>query len=112
MVIASIRRINREFDFDGISYYHSAMVITIDRAGRLVIPKSIRDELNLVPGSELEIDSVGGEIRLRLPAPKSRLVEKNGFLVFSAGGESNIDIADFISKEREKEALRAWGPRK
>lgn len=86
------------------------MSITIDRAGRLVIPKSIRDELNLVPGSELEIDTNGDEIRLRLPVPKPRLVEKNGFLVFDAGEKLNIDIADFINKEREKEALRALGP--
>jgi len=38
------------------------MSITIDRAGRLVIPKGIRDEMNLVPGSELEIDADGNEI--------------------------------------------------
>lgn len=104
-------RVNKKlFDGNGISDYHFPMSITIDRAGRLVIPKKIRDEMNLVPGSELEIDTTGDEIRLRLPVPKSRLVEKNGFLVFSAGGESNIDIADFINKEREKEALRACGP--
>jgi len=86
------------------------MSITIDRAGWLVIPKSIRDEMNLVPGSELEIDADGNEIRLRLPVSKPRLVEEDGFLIYSGGGESNIDIADFINKERNRQALRAWSP--
>jgi len=82
------------------------MSITIDRAGRLVIPKTIRDEMNLVPGSELEIDLEGGEIRLRLPVPKPRLVEEDGFLIFSSGEKLDIDIADFINKERDKQELR------
>ena len=82
------------------------MSITIDRAGRLVIPKTIRDEMNLVPGSEFEIDLEGGEIRLRLPVPKPRLVEEDGFLIFSSGEKLDIDIADFINKERDKQALR------
>lgn len=84
------------------------MSITIDRAGRLVIPKSIRDEMNLVPGSELEIDASGNEIRLRLPVSKPSLVEEDGFLIYSGGKESDIDIADFINKERDKLALRTW----
>jgi len=84
------------------------MSITIDGAGRLVIPKSIRDEMNLVAGSELEIDSSGNGIRLRLPVSKPRLIDEDGFLIYSGGGESNIDIADFINKERDIQALRAW----
>lgn len=87
------------------------MSITIDRAGRLVIPKSIRDEMNLVPGSELEIDTNGDEIRLRVAGVAPRLIRKEGVLVFDGGGgECDIDIADFINKEREKRALALAGP--
>lgn len=82
------------------------MSVTIDSTGRLVIPKKIRDEMNLVPGSELEIDSTGDEIRLRLPISKPRLLEEDGFLIFDAGKKSDIDIADFINQERDKQALR------
>ena len=86
------------------------MSITIDRAGRLVIPKSIRDEMNIVPGTELEIDADGNEIRLRLTGTESRLIRKSGVLVFSGGGKTDIDIADFINKEREKRSISQSGP--
>ena len=32
------------------------MRITIDRAGRVVVPKQFRDRFNLVAGTELEIE--------------------------------------------------------
>ena len=32
------------------------MTITIDKLGRIVIPKKIRDRFNLVPGSEMELE--------------------------------------------------------
>ncbi|MEN9840296.1 MAG: Antidote-toxin recognition MazE, bacterial antitoxin, partial [Verrucomicrobiota bacterium] len=31
------------------------MTITIDRAGRVVLPKSIRDRFHLTPGTEIEL---------------------------------------------------------
>ena len=99
-----------EVDINGSLNYHFTMSVTIDRAGRLVIPKKIRDEMNLVPGSELEIDSEDGEIRLRLAGIAPRLIRKDGVLVFDGGGsESDIDIADFINKERDKRSLALAG---
>ena len=86
------------------------MSVTIDGAGRLVIPKKIRDEMNLFPGTELEIGTEGGEIRLRLAGVAPRLIRKDGVLVFDGGGsETNIDIADFINKERAKRSLALAG---
>jgi AbrB family looped-hinge helix DNA binding protein len=43
--------------------------VTIDRSGRIVIPKQIRDELRLQPGDELELTVIEGEvIRVTRPA--------------------------------------------
>lgn len=87
------------------------MSITIDRAGRVVIPKSIRDEMNLVAGSELDIDASGNEIRIRVAGAAPRLIRKEGVLVFDGGGgEADIDIAAFINREREKRSLALAGP--
>jgi AbrB family looped-hinge helix DNA binding protein len=86
------------------------MSITIDRAGRLVIPKSIRDELNLVPGSELEIDAEGNEIRLRVAGTEPRLIEKDGILVYHGGAKTDIDIVEFIRSERDKRSNSQAGP--
>ncbi len=83
------------------------MTITIDRAGRVVIPKEIRDRLHLQPGSELEIEVSGEEITLQAPTAETRLVEKAGVLVFDTQTESEIEIASFINEQRSHRSLAA-----
>ena len=39
--------------------------LTLDKAGRVVIPKPLRDELHLEPGAVLELEFAGEEITLR-----------------------------------------------
>jgi AbrB family looped-hinge helix DNA binding protein len=36
--------------------------LTLDRAGRVLIPKTLRKELHLGPGDSLQLDSAGEEI--------------------------------------------------
>ena len=40
----------------------------IDGAGRLVIPKALREELGFVPGAELELTIVNGALEVRVPS--------------------------------------------
>lgn len=44
------------------------MQVTIDSAGRIVIPKALRDRLGLVPGEPLELREREGRIEIE-PAP-------------------------------------------
>jgi AbrB family looped-hinge helix DNA binding protein len=44
------------------------MRATIDAAGRLVVPKALRDELGFVPGTELELDAVNGRLEVAVPS--------------------------------------------
>jgi AbrB family looped-hinge helix DNA binding protein len=44
------------------------MRTTIDRAGRLVVPKALRDQLGFVPGTELEIQAVDGRLEVAVPS--------------------------------------------
>jgi len=44
------------------------MRTTIDKAGRIVVPKTIRDELGLAGAAEVEIALVDGRIEIE-PAP-------------------------------------------
>jgi AbrB family looped-hinge helix DNA binding protein len=55
--------------------------VTIDAAGRLVIPKTLRDRLRLQPGTRLWISERDGRIVLDPEQPAPRLVERDGFLV-------------------------------
>ena len=57
-----------------------AMRTTIDRLGRLVIPKTIRDELGLAGGGEVDITLRNGRVELEPVLPDMSLVERDGFL--------------------------------
>ena len=60
------------------------MRTTIDKAGRLVIPKAVRDSLGLVPG-EVEVTPDGAGLRVE-PLADERLAEEDGLLVIPAAG--------------------------
>jgi AbrB family looped-hinge helix DNA binding protein len=44
------------------------MRTTIDAAGRLVVPKPLRDQLGFAPGTELELDAVDGRLEVAVPS--------------------------------------------
>lgn len=57
------------------------MITTIDKAGRLVIPKAIRDRLGLRGGERVEVEERDGEIRVTRPRRGVQLVRSdNGLL--------------------------------
>jgi AbrB family looped-hinge helix DNA binding protein len=58
--------------------------ITIDKSGRIVLPKPVRDELQLRAGDSLELEISGQEITLRPVRAKMRLVREDGLWVFSS----------------------------
>ena len=66
------------------SWYHPGMRATIDKAGRLVIPKQLRDRVGLVPG-EVEVIAEGAGLRVE-PLAAESLQERDGRLVIPAGG--------------------------
>lgn len=68
------------------------MKATIDGAGRLVIPKQLRDRLGLQPG-EVEVDADGADLRVR-PVAYEMLDEQDGWLLVPASGSplSDADV--------------------
>lgn len=60
------------------------MRTTIDQAGRIVIPKHIRDQVGIVPGP-VDVHVVGNVIHIELPADDIELTrDDHGFLVIPA----------------------------
>lgn len=70
-----------------------------------MIPKAIRDRFNLVPGTELEVEASGNEIRLWVADMEPSMIEKKGVRVHHGAKRSEIDIVEFLRAEREKAAV-------
>ena len=54
-----------------------AMKAAIDAAGRIVVPKQLRDALGLTPGQALEIRAGDGRLEIEV-APTSMTLQKRG----------------------------------
>ena len=82
---------------------------TIDKAGRIVLPKQIRDELQLGPGDAIELEASDEQVILR-PAPsKGRMRKEQGVWVFDSGRPITVETVnktiDRIRHERERRFL-------
>jgi AbrB family looped-hinge helix DNA binding protein len=56
-------------------WHPDAMRAIIDGAGRLVVPKTLREQLGFAAGTELELDAVDGRLEVTVP---SRIVVEQG----------------------------------
>jgi AbrB family looped-hinge helix DNA binding protein len=63
------------------------MRTTIDSAGRIVVPKPLRDELGFSAGQELELRAADGVLEIEIPATPMRLEVRQGDLVAKADRE-------------------------
>jgi len=81
------------------------MKTTLDRFGRLVVPKDIRDRLGLHPGAEIEIDEQGDAVMLKLAGREAPVKVEDGVLVFT--GTARGDIAEAVRSHREERLRRA-----
>ncbi len=77
------------------------IIITIDSAGRLVLPKPLRERHGLHAGSEVRLRDDGSEIHLRPVTEDQPLREVHGFLVYTGrSGESSTDSVQRVREER------------
>ena len=67
----------------------------MDKAGRLVVPRALRDRIGLIRGGEVELELDGAGIRIE-PVAGSDLREDDGLLVIPAAG---TPIADTVVRE-------------
>lgn len=63
------------------------MITTIDAAGRLVLPKPIRERAQLAPGIPIEVRVVDGRVELE-PASAAVTIEKRGGFWVASPAES------------------------
>lgn len=78
------------------------MEATIDKFGRIVIPKELRDLFGLKPGSTLKVDSSTEEITLKPVSEEPPLARKKGVLVITSEIHENRDIVTLIEDGRNE----------
>ena len=69
-----------------------ATTLTIDKAGRVVLPKPVRDSLQISPGDSLELESSEDQIILRPARGQGRMYKKQGMWVFDSGQPLTADV--------------------
>lgn len=79
------------------------MRVSIDSAGRVVVPKRLREELGFSPATPLEIDVVDGHLELSAPHEPAKLVSGPHGLSFAATGVpvTDEDVRRTIEAVRE-----------
>ena len=79
--------------------------LVIDKAGRIVIPKPLRRELQLEPGDTLELESGGEQITLRPARGTGPIRNEHGIWVLHTGdllpASATDDLLRQIREERD-----------
>lgn len=78
------------------------MRTTIDAAGRIVVPKLMRDELGLTGGQELEITTRDGHLEVDIPTVSMRLDERDGVVSAVPSEPLPVLTADQVRETLER----------
>lgn len=79
-----------------------ANLVPIDKAGRVVLPKWVRERANLLPGDELKVSLDGQRIQLEPAVEESGVVRKGKALVFRSQSRQKVttDLVERVRQER------------
>lgn len=86
--------------------YNMNMKVTLDKAGRVAIPKPLRDKLAWGPGDELELKTAGEKIILRPFRAKTLLFRENGVWVYRSGTTGKASLLDETMEKLREERSR------
>jgi len=82
------------------------MKTTIDAAGRVVIPKKLRDKAGLTPGTKLDVRLDNGVIEIEPEPVEVKLVREGNFLVLHYEGNvpplTSEDVERMIEEVRDE----------
>lgn len=86
------------------------MNVRIDSAGRIVVPKKVRERLHLRKDSELRLEESAEGFTLKPVCEESALVrDRRGHLVFTGKPIGNVDWDRLIEDEREARIRKIGG---
>jgi len=72
--------------------------VSLDRAGRVVLPKFLREQMHLVPGDDLLVENEGDRITLKPVRAEALLKKEHGVWVYE-GESSDVSIPILFDEE-------------
>jgi AbrB family looped-hinge helix DNA binding protein len=82
--------------------------ITVDKAGRVVLPKPVRDELQLAAGDSLELEISEDQIVLRPVRGTVGLRKKQGIWVLDVDQPLSAETVDSTIRGIRREREESW----
>jgi AbrB family looped-hinge helix DNA binding protein len=83
--------------------------LKIGHAGRIVLPKPVRDELRLSPGDVLEMECSEGRVILRPVRGRKRIYKEQGVWVMNSGEPLDLDVVNrTLRRVRAERDRRNW----
>jgi AbrB family looped-hinge helix DNA binding protein len=84
--------------------------ITLDKAGRIVLPKPVRDEFQLSAGDSLELESSEERIVLRPARGNGQMKKEGDVWVFDSGAPlSEETVRKTMRKVRDQRSRKSLG---
>ena len=81
------------------------MTVPIDQAGRIVLPKDVRQELAIKPGDTLKLSIHGSSVTLTPNKEATGFVRKGHALVFATAGDETLsqdDVNGILEEGRDE----------
>ena len=76
--------------------------LAMDKAGRIVLPKPLRDRFRLKAGSHLELDVREDHVRLTPVVEKPTLAKESGWWVYQGQADSLEELEDAVRRHRDE----------
>lgn len=83
------------------------MIANLDKYGRILIPKKVREQLNITTETKLNIDEDGNRIIIERLGDESPIIEKDGVKVFT--GNLKGDFEETLDKDRTERMKKLLG---
>lgn len=84
------------------------MVLTIDKFGRMVLPKTVRDDFNIRPGDAIDLVETEEAIILKPLSRQGSIKESGGIKIFTGTATGNIEKATEALREDRLDRATAW----